>query len=61
MIVTLFKYCLGIPLFNGSGAMVGKNNVMMLNECLSQMLSVENIFKRMQFTDCVQIINGKYK
>ncbi|KAL4105311.1 hypothetical protein QTP88_020559 [Uroleucon formosanum] len=49
------KLC--VPLFDCSGALVGKKHVKMLNECLSQMLSVENIFKRMQFTDCVQIIN----
>jgi len=61
MIVTSFKSCLGVPLFDCSGALVGKKNSRILIECLSQMLSVENIFKRMQFTDCVQIVNGKYK
>eukprot|EP00102_Acyrthosiphon_pisum_P024723 XP_016661933.1 PREDICTED: uncharacterized protein LOC100571491 isoform X2 [Acyrthosiphon pisum] len=57
MFVKQYADQLCIPLFDSSGVLFGKKNVRMLNECLSQMQSVENIFKRMQFTDCVQIIN----
>ncbi|KAL5237942.1 hypothetical protein ACI65C_005352 [Semiaphis heraclei] len=44
-----------VPLFDCSGTLVGENNISMLNDCLSQMLRVENLFKHMQFTDCIQI------
>ncbi|KAL5237976.1 hypothetical protein ACI65C_005386 [Semiaphis heraclei] len=44
-----------VPLFDCSGTLVSENNISMLNDCLSQMLRVENLFKHMQFTDCIQI------